>query len=460
MTDESRPPELSARPVRRRLPLAARFALAVGALFVIGMGASVAGYFYWVSSLEAQLEARRAAERARGLPVTLAELDAWYPAVPDAENAALLYLEAMAALEATDTEHLRELFRTTREFARIADYPPAHAAALHDIAADMAPIRDLLAEASRKPASRFAIDLTRGYWSDTPDLVALRDLAAVQYLVAEAALLDGDTGAAVEHHAGLLSLGGALAEEPLLLSQMMGIAVHRIAFQGLERMLNHAPLDAGQLRTLDAAYAEARRPGSFQRAMAGERCIMAEMFRTHFGTGSDGEMYQSGIRSAVPLSIYARLEQIRVYDTFEPLTQAPPPDWPALLEYAASLPGDERLSLSLASKVMPDFQRSIRGFVRDTASQRIARAVLAVERYRLERGDLPESLADIVPVYLERVPEDPVDGAPLRYRVERGAYTVFSVYDEDADGGAASGARDGSARLAIAIDRRAADGGE
>src|SRR2546426_3516321 len=34
--------------------------------------------------------------RKQGYPVTLAELDAWYPRVPDGENAALIYTNAFA----------------------------------------------------------------------------------------------------------------------------------------------------------------------------------------------------------------------------------------------------------------------------------------------------------------------------------------------------------------------------
>ncbi|MCF6174689.1 MAG: hypothetical protein L3J71_02860 [Victivallaceae bacterium] len=42
-------------------------------------------------SLNSQLNAKLAEIRAAGYPATLAELDDYYPAVPDNENAALLY---------------------------------------------------------------------------------------------------------------------------------------------------------------------------------------------------------------------------------------------------------------------------------------------------------------------------------------------------------------------------------
>ena len=48
--------------------------------------------------LEKEIAHELAAIRARGEPVTLEELDAWYPKVPDAENAALVLTQALARL--------------------------------------------------------------------------------------------------------------------------------------------------------------------------------------------------------------------------------------------------------------------------------------------------------------------------------------------------------------------------
>jgi hypothetical protein len=79
-------------------------------------------------------------------------------------------------------------------------------------------------------------------------------------------------------------------------------------------------------------------------------------------------------------------------------------------------------------------QRSyVERFVRDRA----ARIALAIARYRLAHaGALPTSLSDLVPGYLSAVPQDPLSGAPMRFRTEPGAYTVYSVgMDGDDDGG-------------------------
>lgn len=60
---------------------------------------------------------------------------------------------------------------------------------------------------------------------------------------------------------------------------------------------------------------------------------------------------------------------------------------------------------------------------------------IAVEKFRLRVGRLPERLDELVPLELAQVPPDPVDDQPLRYRkLERG-YVVYGLGGDGEDGG-------------------------
>jgi len=48
---------------------------------------------------------------------------------------------------------------------------------------------------------------------------------------------------------------------------------------------------------------------------------------------------------------------------------------------------------------------------------------------------LPERVEDLVPEYLDSVPEDPVTGKALRYRAASDAYVVYSVGPDGKDDG-------------------------
>ena len=77
----------------------------------------------------------------------------------------------------------------------------------------------------------------------------------------------------------------------------------------------------------------------------------------------------------------------------------------------------------------------IRREMQGAAWMELAAAALAVERYRLARGSLPETLGQLVPGYLAAVPIDPFDGLPLRFqRTDRGS-AVYSVGEDRKDDG-------------------------
>ena len=70
------------------------------------------------------------------------------------------------------------------------------------------------------------------------------------------------------------------------------------------------------------------------------------------------------------------------------------------------------------------------------ARLRTCLAAIAVQRYHLASGKLPETLSQLVPAYLDGVPEDPFDGRPLRYKKLAEGYVVYSIgHDGKDDGG-------------------------
>jgi hypothetical protein len=73
--------------------------------------------------------------------------------------------------------------------------------------------------------------------------------------------------------------------------------------------------------------------------------------------------------------------------------------------------------------------------VRNIAQLHTARAGLAIERYRLATGKLPDSLSDLVPTYLDAVVKDPFDGKDLRYKKLESGFVVYSIGEDGSDDG-------------------------
>ena len=66
----------------------------------------------------------------------------------------------------------------------------------------------------------------------------------------------------------------------------------------------------------------------------------------------------------------------------------------------------------------------------------------AIERYRLEHGRIPERLGDLVPTYLAKIPSDPCDGQPMRYKPEGdGNAVIYSIGINGVDDGGQFGVK-------------------
>ena len=84
----------------------------------------------------------------------------------------------------------------------------------------------------------------------------------------------------------------------------------------------------------------------------------------------------------------------------------------------------------------PAYPQFISRELTDISKLRAAQTALAVQRYRLKNGKLPDSLSNLVPEYFESVPSDPFDGKELRYKKLDSGFVIYSI-DKDLidDGG-------------------------
>jgi len=71
----------------------------------------------------------------------------------------------------------------------------------------------------------------------------------------------------------------------------------------------------------------------------------------------------------------------------------------------------------------------------EVAKQTVVTAI-ALKRYQLKHGNYPSDLKSLVPEFVPSVPLDPVDGQPLRYRLNsNGTFLLYSVGENGKDDG-------------------------
>jgi len=399
--------------------------------------------YRWQHALAGRVRAIRAA----GYPVTVEELDKWYRWPQSDENAAAVILGAAscyAYVRPTDGNTGDMLWPILRgqTAGRVEPLGERARTLLTEFIGANAKALGLLREAATMADSRYPMDAKRAYVAPLMYLGEVVNKASL--LSSLAAVLhaeNGDPARACEAIVTALAVARSLAPEPMVLCQINRLTCQRNALFALERALNRTKgFTDGQLLALSDAVAGAHDPDGWTRALIGERAILISLCER------PGLMDDSSSRST-PLRIFANARKefgladrngVVLLDLMDRLLQARDLPLHERLK-AASAVDETRNALPKNHIVVHEFMPSAVSVVgwelMEIARRRTVCCALAVERYRLACGALPQTLDELVPRFLPGVPPDPFDGKPLRYKhLERG-YTVYSVGPDETDDG-------------------------
>ena len=235
--------------------------------------------------LDELVAAELARIRSQGYPVTLEELDAWYPSPPaEQQNAADVYEEAFASLS-YDSESVADLLSEVRRAPpsdKLSD--PTREHVLECLDANRESLR-LLHAGSTIEHCRYWISLSKasqqevaaGYQGPDdpqPNHVAKAGCAGrLLWLEARLNMRLGQSDAAAESLAAIMALGNSLSMEPLWASQVARAMIHYAGIVTLQRGLSESIFSQTDLHKVVVGFDRAESPESWLRAAVGERCL-------------------------------------------------------------------------------------------------------------------------------------------------------------------------------------------
>jgi hypothetical protein len=152
------------------------------------------------------------------------------------------------------------------------------------------------------------------------------------------------------------------------------------------------------------------------------------------GTGPTGKV-EAWLENVTTDAMYRRSHGpwIRVMTQVVEIAKLPTEEQRARLKsYLRSIDEDSNMPIQVRL-MMPMMGRFGEGSWRNQAYLRCAIVALAVERYRLVHGTWPDSLTSLVPEFLSKVPLDPYDAKPLRYRRLEEGVVIYSVGPDEED---------------------------
>ena len=362
----------------------------------------------------------------------------------------------------------REVWEETREYYSA-------------VTANVLPIVFNLANSS---SQSFRYSGNARYLMFTQNIQDVRTMARHLSLEALIASLDGNSTRGVDAILAIQRLAWILDHEPTLIAQLIRIATLGISIGAAEDTVNRCQLSDEDLERLMLSMRDAL-PAVSQRRIMGTGMLGERVFAYTFIDVNSFERVlqfnELGDTSSIPNLVVQSNKAHRTIILMPlPLSQlllntarerllysvassqsvnfgvsislAGVIDWPngreksALFENPGDLADFERfLKTTDIVKARTNFAEIFSASImkayaaewRIRTQLDVARTALAVERYRLANGRLPESLDALVPAYIEQIPRDFWNkGNPLKYRVfEDGAFVVYSLSKNGTDEG-------------------------
>jgi hypothetical protein len=309
------------------------------------------------------------------------------------------------------------------------------------------PVIEELREASRLPLSRFPLN----YTTDSPQEVVffhsapLKSSALALRLRAIAELDDGQTDEALADVRLILYLANSIRHEPIPNSFECQMAIVNLAVQPIWEGLARRQWSADQLAVLeqDLAGIDTVKDYNFAlRAALAFNFKTLEYLRTEGRTnvindGNDDVMWMPTLIFRLSPDGWFRLNERATATVFEAALPTAAETAQGILSPEITARFGRAESSERRSHLIPD--SFWLGFVpplplmamnsaRIQSGVDMARIACALERYRLAHDGFPETLAALVPQFIEKLPHDIINGQPLHYRrMKDGQFILYSI---------------------------------
>ena len=316
-------------------------------------------------------------------------------------------------------------------------------------------ILDQVTEAARRPHAHYDIRYADGPNAILPHLALHKSMAVQLRTRAAARVAAGDTAGAAEDIDTMFRLAELTGEDPTLIGYLVRVAIQNIASGAFWDGTSQHAWSEAQLVAFQRRFAALKQRDALVQAFRGERLFGKTTFELMRQGRLDPEMLgamdsgRDGFIGAVMPKAWLLQNQAyhsRVMDQIVDALQHSDPE--RGIGAKGSAWEKERIDGWLVDTtrqryhpyrifthmLLPALAQVHAKADRSLTTARLAMAVAALERHRLANGGYPKTLADLVPRFLPAVPIDPMDGQPLRYRLNAdGSFTLYGVGPNHAD---------------------------
>jgi hypothetical protein len=351
---------------------------------------------------------------------------------------------------------------------------------------------DLLRQASERPQLNFELDYSQGFTLLLPHLSKIKESALLLSASAMANLHRGDSAAGATNLHTMLVLLEHWKDEPLLISQLVRMAIAQITFTAQWEFLQSTNVTDPQLAMLQRDWSNLQLVAPMENSLITERVWGArtiEQLRTSnspssayggwggatYRGGGSGDWIDglkdltAGVRRRASDNLWrvswsyddelavlqgdeVLIETVRQVRTNGFFKNALADRDRKLAALGFNRPGgnwlrnhmDDELGM-LGGETIESIARSLERLQNCETFRVLTVTAIALKRYQLRHQTYPGDLNALAPEFLPEVPRDPVDGHPLRYQMlPNGAFLLYSIGSDNVDNGGDPNAAPGS----------------
>ena len=319
---------------------------------------------------------------AAGLPVSVAQVEASLPAVPDDENAAIIYYQLLVnydeSLLSPDFMDEDLDYLTLREPLLSKDYPE-----LAEWLKDRHDTISKLLQVSKKEKCRFPI-----ITDDEQYLVRVEQLSAMRrwtFLLCRAAnndIAEGRIDAGIQKCNCLIQMGKHLCQQPSMINYLVGIAVEALALSRMKTFILEADVSEKHLKTIEAALPQTK---------------------DNWAEVSSKIIEFETLYERKNISFFSRVRYWRLWRQF--------------------------------GSTEDILDRTREHYLRQLASRRGSRILIALRRYRNTNDRWPQTLDSIKNLVPEQILVDPINNGSFVYKLTEEDFTLYSKGENNIDEG-------------------------
>lgn len=320
--------------------------------------------------------------------------------------------------------------------------------------------------ALKHPLGGVVLDYRQGWTLPLPHLAQLKHAAIDLLAASRLELHEGRVEESLEDLKACIVFTRFSEREPIMISQLVRVAIMNLAFESTWEILQHPDLNDRELAELQRAWESAgiitNTPPVFEmeRAM---NVISFEKARQGY-LNARAWLPSSGSRPVSPSSLPDKVERLweelryrmwRMHWSYDEelcIARTLQAGIEAMRDVRSNAPFAARLKKASSeydaifnsyTNVNANFvigPTSIYGYLRklaitDTARELVITAI-AIKRYQLAHRHYPANLDELIPVFLHAIPRDPMDGKPLRYHPNPDStFLLYSVGEDGKDDG-------------------------